>query len=293
LEHIRLLNKYQLVNIPLSQFFISQIIICAAMIFIWLGGFISIFIWQKFKNYRVVGIVFLLGILIIGFSHGKDYYTIGYFPVLFAFGSVFFEEKMQFGWQKWLRVPLFIFPFLVTYLVFPIAYPAFSIADEKRYAPKVKKLGVLRWEDGKDHALPQDYADMLGWRELSEKVEAAYQKLTPEQQKNTAIITGNYGQFCAVNYYNRHKKMPRAFCFNWDGIFWVSPEMLTPQNVIIIDDEPDNEFATHFKTYQKFDKIQNPDAIEKGTQIIIAIGADSVVHQHLQQEYQKYRRLFF
>ena len=31
---------------------------------------------------------------------------------------------------------------------------------------KLQKLGLLRWEDSKDHLLPQDFADMLGWKKL-------------------------------------------------------------------------------------------------------------------------------
>ena len=29
---------------------------------------------------------------------------------------------------------------------------------------------MLKWEDGKVHELPQDYADMVGWDELGKKV---------------------------------------------------------------------------------------------------------------------------
>ena len=35
----------------------------------------------------------------------------------------------------------------------------------------------LRWEDGKYYALPQDYADMNGWEELTQKVAKIYQLL--------------------------------------------------------------------------------------------------------------------
>ncbi|KKX47100.1 hypothetical protein L950_0228290 [Sphingobacterium sp. IITKGP-BTPF85] len=28
---------------------------------------------------------------------------------------------------------------------------------------------MLTWEDGKEHQLPQDFADMLGWKELAKK----------------------------------------------------------------------------------------------------------------------------
>ena len=33
----------------------------------------------------------------------------------------------------------------------------------------VDKIGLLKWEDQRDHPLPQDFADMLGWKELTGK----------------------------------------------------------------------------------------------------------------------------
>jgi hypothetical protein len=73
---------------------------------------------------------------------------------------------------------------------------------------------LLRWEDGKDHLLPQDFADMLGWKELALKVDSAYLKLP--NKDNTLILCDNYGQAGAINFYTRQKL--RAVSFNADYI---------------------------------------------------------------------------
>ncbi|CAN5389602.1 hypothetical protein BH10BAC3_BH10BAC3_19800 [soil metagenome] len=49
-----------------------------------------------------------------------------------------------------------------------------------------KKYGLLRWEDGKDDALPQDYADMLGWKELANKVDHIYS--AQSEQGHTLVM---------------------------------------------------------------------------------------------------------
>ncbi|MFC7668224.1 glycosyltransferase family 39 protein [Hymenobacter humi] len=50
--------------------------------------------------------------------------------------------------------------------VFPAAdVPGAEPCHHGRAAPRYAHLGIYRWEDGQQHALPQDYADMLGWRE--------------------------------------------------------------------------------------------------------------------------------
>jgi hypothetical protein len=58
-------------------------------------------------------------------------------------------------------------------LAFPIKSPAEIHANDKA----MKNLGMLRWEDGKDHALPQDFADMRGWKELAYKTDSVYTSL--------------------------------------------------------------------------------------------------------------------
>jgi hypothetical protein len=40
-----------------------------------------------------------------------------------------------------------------------------------------KNTGALKWEDLKDHPLPQDFSDMLGWEEMAQKMSKAYETL--------------------------------------------------------------------------------------------------------------------
>lgn len=61
------------------------------------------------------------------------------------------------------------------YLVaFPNRSPDYYITHKETF----HKLGMLRWEDGKEYPLPQDFADMLGWKELAAKVDKAYLEFT-------------------------------------------------------------------------------------------------------------------
>ena len=57
---------------------------------------------------------------------------------------------------------------------------------------------MLRWEDGKEYPLPQDFADMLGWKELAAKVDKAY--LEFNDPAHTLVLCDNYGQAGAINF---------------------------------------------------------------------------------------------
>ena len=292
-EHIRLLKKYQLSYISPIEAIKNQLIICMVSIIIWAAGLFAVLFSDKFKPFRIIGIVFLAGIFIINFQQGKPYYTLGYFPILFAFGSVFLEQIQRKKERFWLKYLYFLMPIGITLWLSVISYPMFSPEKTAEMSQKYKFLGVLQGEQGQQYPMPQDYIDMQGWQEMADKVYGGFQKLSPSQQAKTAIICGNYGQASAINYFNRNRKMPEAICINNTFIFWISPEKLNFQNVIIVDDEPDNVFALHFKTYQKIDEVKNALAREKGTQILVATDADSVVHHHVQQEYDDLRKRFF
>jgi len=55
--------------------------------------------------------------------------------------------------------------FLIT---LKVVYPIYAPAEIRQNSKAFEKLGLLRWEDGKNHNLPQDFADMLGWHEMAD-----------------------------------------------------------------------------------------------------------------------------
>jgi hypothetical protein len=64
--------------------------------------------------------------------------------------------------------------------------------------------------------LPQDFADMLGWKELAAKVDKAYLQINDPAQ--TLVLCDNYGQAGAINFYSKHGI--HAVSFNADYINW-------------------------------------------------------------------------
>jgi hypothetical protein len=92
---------------------------------------------------------------------------------------------------------------------------------------------LLRWEDGLNHPLPQDFADMLGWKELADKALIAYQMIPVQELNNTLIFCDNYGQTGALNYYNRNKTS-EAYSFNTDYIYWLPESMKFKMYCILI-----------------------------------------------------------
>ena len=305
LHHMALLKQSQLVHVEVTGFLKAQLLMCVAALWVWLPGLLALLLSRAFRPYRAVGWVAVLGVALLAVLHGKNYYALGYYPVLFAFGAVWWETRLErFGrirpvelpsksgrrlpWVELLRPVLVLAPvvFLAAYL--PLMFPVRSPAAMAALRPRFVHLGVYRWEDGLDHPLPQDFADMLGWRELAVKTRAALLSLPDSVRAHTLIHCANYGQASAINYYNRGRGLSPANSFNGSFLYWY-PDPRVCQALLIIDDEPDDSLAPHFAAYRRLGAVANPYAREQGTAITLGLHPDQAVRAQLVRELQQAR----
>ncbi|MCI1186870.1 glycosyltransferase family 39 protein [Hymenobacter sp. DH14] len=273
-HHMQLLHDTQLVHVDAAEFWKLQLLMCVAAVWVWVPGLLALFFSPRLRPYRAVGWVAVLGVAIQAVLHGKAYYTLGYYPVLFSFGAWWWAARLA-GLRR-LRVAAALRPVLVALpllllaplvpFIFPVRPPAAMLGLRARYAG----LGFYTWEDGREHALPQDYADMRGWRELADKTWAAYRQLPDSVRAHTLIKCANYGQASAINYYNRHRALPPAQSFNGSFLYWF-PVRQDWQAALIIDDEPHPELAAQFASYREVEAVTDAYARERGTRIMLGL----------------------
>ena len=149
--------------------------------------------------------------------------------------------------------------------------------------PDYSLLGLNRWEDGKVHPIPQDFADMLGWSELAHLVDSAYM-LMPKEGR-TMILCGNYGEAGAINYYSNIPEL-EALTTNADYLYWFDLEEPV-ENLILVrtDDEPITERELGlFTEYREIGRITHPLSLEKGTTVHFLRGAKVDLNAILREE---------
>jgi hypothetical protein len=135
--------------------------------------------------------------------------------------------------------------------------------------------GILRWEDQRDHPLPQDFADMLGWQEMAQKVASAYHSMDSSQKANAIIFCDNYGMAGAVNYYRKKYHLPEAYSDNASFLYWI-PDSIQYQNLVLVTDDSDemsHPFIKEFTSAKIWDRVNSTYAREHGDLIILMIGA--------------------
>ena len=292
IRHMRTLSETQLVNVDRLGFLRDQVLFFIGSLVTLIAAFVSFFRHPPFKKYRVVLWTFVWVLLIYLLLKAKSYYSIGLYPVLLAFGSVYLEEVLDRGWKLYLRPLALAIPILVVVAVFKVTVPVLSPRQISENPELFRQLGLLRWEDGRDHQLPQDFADMLGWAELGRLVDEAFERI--EQKDQTLIHCDNYGQAGAINFYSK-KKHGEALSLNADYLYWYPLEQMEIRNVILVqdpfDDDPDREREREFfESVELVGAIENPYAREQGTKVYLLKGAKQSITRILEEEIAKRKK---
>lgn len=189
LHHMKELQQTQLQYISPFGFLKDQLLMNFPCLFIWMAGLWYVGFLQRGKNYRFIALTYVTVIVLFLISHGKNYYTLGVYPVLFAFGAYHLEQYTAIQ-RRVLRYFFVCIPIALGILFIPLSLPLFRPEKLAEFYNKtgMAKTGTLKWEDQKDHPLPQDFSDMLGWEEMAQKVSAAYEKLDSTEKTNTSIL---------------------------------------------------------------------------------------------------------
>ena len=259
-HHMSELQRTQFVNVSVTGFLIDQLLMNLPGVFIWITGFGVFLLVRKEKRYRFLPWAFLLTVTLLLVLHGKSYYTLGFYSILFALGGVALEKYYKPGWQLFCLT----FAIVVVLPLLPFSLPLLGMERMAVYSKPTAEL-TNRWEDGKVYVLPQDYADMTGWKELGELVGKSWKSLPDSVKSNAFIFAQNYGQAGAVNFYGAKYGCPQPICFNDQFLLW-APDLIDPRPLLYIGEDMGNiEFF--YQNVQLIGEIRNPYFRENGLKL--------------------------
>ncbi len=286
-HHLKELAETQLVNVNKMDFIRGQILFFIGSLLVLIASLYALLFYAPFRPYRFFFWTMVFTLAAFMYFKAKDYYAIGIYPIYIAFGSVYLEQILKNGWKKYLQPVFVAIPLLLFIPILNVAFPNKSPEYIIQHAGNYEKFGLLRWEDGKNHQIPQDFADMLGWKELAEKVDKAYAELPNNQ--NTLVLCDNYGQAGAINYYTKQKI--RAVSFSADYINWFDLSKKY-DNLIRVKNRGNangelQETSPFFQNSTIADSITNGFAREFGTTIFSFSGAKIDIRGRIKSEIDK------
>ncbi len=268
-RHMSDLAATQFAHVSLGSFFSDQMRFFLPALPVWLGGLYFLLFSKEAVSWRIFGWMYLMTLALLLFFSAKSYYSLGAYPILIAAGAAFFERIIA---QRpgWLRFALPVFMLLTGVITLPGALPLASPEQEVRIVRNLTKIpglqGILRWEDGNYYALPQDFADMLGWEELGEQAGRIWQNIP---DKNTAAIyADSYGQAGAVEQFGKKYGAPKVLSLSDNYRYWL-PDSL-PSNfktLIYINDELGDDMPGFFEKIEKVWELDMPLSRQHGDQI--------------------------
>jgi hypothetical protein len=268
-SHMHELYRTQLVHMNIPLFLTEQVTTSNMGSFFTIGGLIWL-LTKKDNRYRFLGLLALFIIISLMLLKGKSYYTLGIFPFLIAAGAVSYEEWIR---QTWIRIVFPVVLLIFTLPIIPFGIPVYHLDGMKQYFrvlhEKYKMDIGTRFENGTIHSLPQDYADMLGWEELTQAANKAYKMI--DDKKAAFIIGDNYGQASAISLIGRKYGLPEALCFSESFQYWL-PEHFDPDitSIVYINNEPPGEDVKYlFRKIYVVGSITNPDSREYGTTVYL------------------------
>jgi hypothetical protein len=139
----------------------------------------------------------------------------------------------------------------------------FKVLDEK-YGIDLGR----RFEDNTIHTLPQDYADMIGWEELTAIADSAYNMIG--EKETSFIYCENYGQAGAITVIGKKYGLPEAVSFNESFRYWFPREFPAEiKSAVYINDEPGEDVKALFARITLVGRISDPDAREYGTGVFL------------------------
>lgn len=268
IHHMSELRETQLKYLDRGSFLKEQLLMLFPVCFIWIAGLV----WLLGNNrFRVIGLTYLFSIFLLMLGSGKGYYALGAYPMLLAAGGVSLQRLTLHKRVPQLSIVIIVvlLSFPLIYLLLPIQPPAAMAASNKKYG--LKKLGLLKWEDQEDHLLQQDFADMLGWKELTQKSETYFKRLPDSTQANTIVYCRNYGLGGALSYYGKDTLFKqKVISDNGTHLLWI-PDHLYFKNLLFIGEEmphSDDAVFQHFQKFTVIDSCNNPYSRQYGIKII-------------------------
>ncbi|GAC1549944.1 MAG: glycosyltransferase family 39 protein [Vulcanimicrobiaceae bacterium] len=174
---------------------------------IWIAGLGALFAGRRFARLRWIGIAYVVLSLVYLALGAKTYYLAPIYPILFAVGACALETRLAR-----VRFAAVLYPALLAacgIAIAPAAYPLLPLGAFERYE-RVLDFRGIKMEKHPEGRVPQHFADMLGWDALVAATARATQALTPAERRAAVILTRDYGQASAIDFFGPKRGLPRA-----------------------------------------------------------------------------------
>ncbi len=265
------LKATQLTYFDRGDFLVGQFLMLGPGAPLWLVGLIALLAAPALRPFRPLGWMAMAVFLLLLVTGGKDYYFGPMHPLLIAASARFVEVWLE--QHDKITIPVFAgslaFLILGGLVLLPMGVPLLPPERMARYAAALRFTQATRTNYGGTLPLPQDYADMTGWREQVETVASVFRALPAGEQSRAAILGINYGRTGAVALFGREFGLPYPISRHGDFYYWGTGGR-SVEVTIIIGGTPE-QWRQYWDDVTEAARSRNPWGVEEEQSVPIFV----------------------
>lgn len=222
---------------------------------LWLGGLYYILFHPIGKMYRSAGITYIFLILFSFGMKAKPDFILPYYVLLMAAGCIWLEGILVNKNQRYLRAGILLVVIFTGIYVLPMARPLLPVKTFIHYYGEMStQSNTERKSLGN---LPQFYADRFGWEEMTEKVARIYHSISEEEQAKTCIVTRNYGEAGAIEYFGKAYDLSLSPLSGHNQYYIWGPGQCTGEIIIAVGFS-ENDLRKSYREVEPAESLSNP-----------------------------------
>jgi len=269
LEFMANAKRYKIAAIGPVQFMLDQFLSMHPLNSpVWLLGILWLVFAKSTRPYRLFGYCYLIALAFLMLQKSKGYYLAPAYSVILAGGACGIEAYFR-------SHPLgFVKPAFIALLVAggiasaPMALPLLPV---EKFIAYQKAIGLMpaSGENNPLGELPQYFADRFGWENMAAVVASVYWELSSEERAECVIVTGNYGEAGALEYYRSKYGLPPTCSQHNNYFLWYSGNISA--RIIISLDIPMADLQELFTEVKPAAVVVSPYAMPYETNLTVYV----------------------
>ncbi|HEX5437193.1 MAG TPA: glycosyltransferase family 39 protein [Gemmatimonadaceae bacterium] len=260
---MRELQNGQLEHVSYLGFLSGQFLMLGPSLALAALGLVALLAGRRYQAFRAVGLACAASFLILMLLHGKAYYAGPIYPALLGAGAAalaaWADGRVAAGrvtYANGVQAAAVVLMLAYGAITLPLGLPIVPPARMARYAAALGVASTTETNRGTVLSIPQDYADMLGWKTRVAAVARVYHALPVADREQAVIVADNYGDAGAIDFYGPRYGLPSAVAPT--GSYWFFGPGTKPGKVIIKVGGDREDLVQYFGSVSLADRVDEP-----------------------------------
>lgn len=280
-DQLRILRESQLAQVTLLEYTVGQLLMLGSSAILALAGIAwathSRALEARTRSALLVALGFAAILLVwYAVAHGKAYYAAPAWPMLLALGATWTERATAGLARNAARLGIRTLTTIVllggAVALMPMGVPCLAPETMARYAAALGAGTATNY--GTELSLPQDYADMLGWRDQVDAMAAAWRLLPDTVRTAAATSAGNYGQLGAIAMYGPSRGLPYPISTASDFWAWGTGGYTGDPALVAVSAGDEAGYGDPWASVTELGAVRNPWRVEEERDVRILLLQD-------------------